>query len=291
MVCASQSFRQNGRLITLLEILQVYASKFADIVSHMQSAVNHIGSEPKFLEDPLFCSSVMMDLEQLEEICNAGELPVTNVLVRHLVGMFRLIYDPDEGMAALAAMVSKAPAIGGDLERMRLTFIDELSTKLFFQLRNEKKEWFEIPRKGWEKITERFPDTVTDIEEMSKCLALSRYAASVFHSLLIVERGLIELGRAIGVTDPKPGWDATCNKMKILLDGGHKSYPPSLTIGFSALEQINQAPQSMKMAWRNKVNHAAGCLTVMSSDFVPDVAEEIVLGTRGFMRRLATDLP
>jgi hypothetical protein len=79
--------------------------------------------------------------------------------------------------------------------------------------------------------------------------------------------------------------------MKILLDGGHKSYPPSLTIGFSALEQINQAAQSMKMAWRNKVNHAAGCLTVMSSDFVPDVAEEIVLGTRGFMRRLATDLP
>ncbi len=47
----------------------------------------------------------------------------------------------------------------------------------------------------------------------------------------------------------------------------------------------------MKMVWRNKISHAAGNLTVLKSEFVPDVAEEIMNATRVFMRRLATDLP
>jgi hypothetical protein len=46
----------------------------------------------------------------------------------------------------------------------------------------------------------------------------------------------------------------------------------------------------MKLAWRNKVNHATGRPIVMS-EFMPEVAEEIIMASRGFMRRLAEGLP
>lgn len=62
-------------------------------------------------------------------------------------------------------------------------------------------------------------------------------------------------------------------------------------IPFHSIEQINQAAQSMKMAWRNKVNHEAGRLVVLDPQFSPQAAEEIIFATRSFMRHLATDIP
>jgi hypothetical protein len=44
-------------------------------------------------------------------------------------------------------------------------------------------------------------------------------------------------------------------------------------------------------AWHNKISHAQNKLVLMTADFSPDVAEEIRIASRSFMRRLATDLP
>lgn len=54
---------------------------------------------------------------------------------------------------------------------------------------------------------------------------------------------------------------------------------------------MNASVQSIKDAWRNKVNHAHGKPTLMTADFRSAVTIEIYMATRGFMRRLATDLP
>jgi hypothetical protein len=69
--------------------------------------------------------------------------------------------------------------------------IDEAEAKVFLALNIREADIYNNPRKGWEEIVERFPDTVTDIEEASKCFALSRYAAAIFHSVQVVEVGLI----------------------------------------------------------------------------------------------------
>ncbi len=57
------------------------------------------------------------------------------------------------------------------------------------------------------------------------------------------------------------------------------------------LEQVQGTIQALQFAWRNKVSHAHGKLTVMTGDFNPEVAEEILYASRAFMRRLATDAP
>jgi hypothetical protein len=90
---------------------------------------------------------------------------------------------------------------------------DELSEILLFSLGLNEAEFYQSPRKGWEEIISVFPATVSDIEESRKCFALSRYAASVFHSLQVVETGLIALGEEIGVNDPHSGWTAVTNRL------------------------------------------------------------------------------
>jgi hypothetical protein len=173
---------------------------------------------------------------------------------------------------------------------LSITVENELSLQQFFTVSPERAEYYKQPFRSWEQIVEAFPDASDDIEEMSKCFALSRYTAAVFHSLLVVECGVVRLGRALGVTDPKEGWDATCKKMEAILKAGHAATIPS-GLDFAFVEQINVLIQSMKHAWRNKVNHASGKLVVIKSGFGEQIAEEIITATRSLMRTLAQGLP
>ena len=49
--------------------------------------------------------------------------------------------------------------------------------------------------------------------------------------------------------------------------------------------------EGLKNAWRNKISHAHGKLILMTTEFSPEVAEEILFATRAFARRLAEGLP
>jgi hypothetical protein len=295
VVCAKCQMGSR-RLVTLLEILQVYVERYAVALSYLQSAANRLqqfiqNEEEDFWEDSDLTVGLLQWLILLDDTCDKDEFPVTRVPVAEVKGMIELAFDKKKSYSKLAPHLLTPIVLFNQLERIRETFIAELQTKLFFSLPSNRKKWFESPTRDWEKVIERFPDTVAEIEEMNRCFALSRYPAAVFHSLMVVETGLIVLGNAIGVSDPKPGWDATSKKLAELVQGGHAKYPSALPLGFSVCEQINQSVQTMKHAWRNKVNHVAGKLFVMRSDVAPDVAEEIIFATRGFMRRLATDLP
>ena len=167
----------------------------------------------------------------------------------------------------------------------------ELDGVLFLHVPFIQATIYNNPQGKWEQIIARFPKTLRDVEEAQKCLCLSRYTAAVFHSLQVVEFGLIELGTFIGVTDPLPGWSAVSNRLKKILDENYKSLTEFERANRPFLEQLNGTIEGLNSAWRNKVSHAHGKLTVMTGEeFHPDVAEEILIATRAFMRRLAEGL-
>lgn len=168
---------------------------------------------------------------------------------------------------------------------------DEAHAMTLLALSTEEADYFSNPRKGWDVVIDRFPDTVTDIEEARKCFALSRYAATVFHTLQVVEVGLIELGKFIKVNDPKSGWTAVASGLKTIVAKKYEDRTDFERQHFELLEQVQGTIEALKNAWRNKVSHAQGRLILMTKDFSPEVAEEILYASRSFMRRLATDLP
>jgi hypothetical protein len=47
----------------------------------------------------------------------------------------------------------------------------------------------------------------------------------------------------------------------------------------------------MKLAWCNKVNHAAGRLMIEKTGFTDVSAEEVIIACRSLMRHLAEGLP
>ena len=120
---------------------------------------------------------------------------------------------------------------------------------------------------------------------------MERYAAAVFHNLQVVEIGLIELGRVLVVTDPQTGWNATTKKLNTVLNTKYPSRTPFQQQHQKFLEQIAATIEMLKSAWRNKVSHAQDKLVLLRTDFTPAIAEEILIASRSFMRRLATEAP
>ncbi|MEH2513467.1 hypothetical protein V1291_004821 [Nitrobacteraceae bacterium AZCC 1564] len=186
---------------------------------------------------------------------------------------------------------SKWSDLVGVCVEFRGRLLDETNEKLFFSLTPLEGEYFEKPRLGWERAIERFPTIVDDVEEARKCFALSRYPASVFHSVQIVETGLIELGKFLKVSDPLSGWTAVSNALTKVIDKKYQERTAFEKKNFQFLEQTQGTVAGLKNAWRNKISHVNGKLVVMTKEFSPEVAEEILMATRAFMRRLAEGLP
>jgi len=178
------------------------------------------------------------------------------------------------------------------VKRSIMTVEDELSLRLFLALEPREADYYNKPWEGWEKVVERFGDTTRDVEEMSKCFALSRYTASMFHALHVAEWGAIKLGEYIGVTDPKKGWGPTERKLAELVKAGHSRVPSALSGHFDFLEQMNREINSMVLAWRHKVDHVANHLSIVPNvEFTPDIAEHIIGSVKVFMTRLMDGIP
>lgn len=174
---------------------------------------------------------------------------------------------------------------------LRTNLMTELESTLFLHVEYSVARYYREPRRGWEEVVTRFPDAISDIEEASKCYALSRYAASIFHSTQVIEIGLIEIGKFISIPDPRSGFTAVCSELKRILEKKYDTLSDFEKANRPFFEQVYATSEALKNAWRNKISHAQQRLVLLSADFTPAIAEEILVASRAFMRRLAEDMP
>jgi hypothetical protein len=281
------------KLLELLFLLQMHkhASHFSDkVVSLSQNMaklpVGYPADLVAFLSAPgeqyeelgEVRLAALRDFTEMESDCTALELVASLATVRKLK---TVISRPNSRYSDVYPLA----------DELRGRLIDEMASKCFWALTTREYEYYEQPRKGWDEIIARFPDSLTDVEEASKCFALSRYAAAVFHSVQVVEVGLIDLGEFIGVNDPLSGWTAVSRALDKIIAKKHQDRTAFERDNFKFLEQVQGTVAGLKNAWRNRISHVQGKLVLMTKDFSPEVAEEILYATRAFMRRLTDGLP
>jgi hypothetical protein len=270
-----------------MEILRAYAGAYvcgAKALALVSQQIHERANDPEqdIRKDAILIERMKGHLSGLFQHCE--HLPATAISITRLL---QVLDSP-----GMIARWTQAPvSFMQMLEEIQSRLQDELSLLLFFKLPPDQKKRFENPQTGWEEVVSRFPDSANDIEEMNKCYALSRFAASVFHCVQAIELGLIQLGIFLGVKDPKSGWTAVTGELDRLVKVGYKALPRKFRKHFSFLEQTHGTAKALQSAWRNKISHAQGRLVLMTSDFGPQVAEEIMIASRSFMRRLATEMP
>jgi hypothetical protein len=270
------------KAVTLLEILRCYAENYvrgAQALSVMSSLI----------EDKPIDAKVVNRLHGhlvnfLEHCCK--ELPMTEQSARSLAKIC------ERGSAAIDVWEQPKVTLQCSIADIQNRLTDELSLNFFFKLSQDRKDYFDDPFKGWADIVTRFDLTLRDVEEMNKCFALCRYTAAMYHAMQIAEAGAIELGIYIGVADPKKGWGPTEKLLQQIVKDGHSKLPPHLAGKFEFLEQMSREIDSMVLAWRHKVDHAANHLAIIpNAEFTPDIAEHVMSAVRVFMLRLLEGIP
>jgi hypothetical protein len=268
------------KVVSLLEILRAYVHLFCRSSWGLAGIASGMGEAGIELKDSVLLSAELRDLGQQ---CEFFDLPVTEDKIADLSEML--------GMGEIWP-VWPASVWASHLNELRSRLESELSHRLFLHMRSDRAKYFDEPRAGWESILEGFPECIVDVEEMRRCFALSRYPACVFHSLQVLELGVVRLGEFMGCADHKKGWDATSNELKKIAKKAYSEKDNWEKRHFQFLEQMDGAVEALKTAWRNKISHAAERLHLIPGGaFAPDIAEEIMAATRAFMRRLATEMP
>jgi hypothetical protein len=269
-----------NRLVSLWDIMRLFEP---DATFRLCRELGQLSRDPgdqfgnTLLTTKRECEQKLIDLRKQ---CDAADLNVSTVEIRRHI---ELMSDPTRQITS------------ADLKIMMIVLTthieDECSTKLFFAIEASHKKYFETPEKGWEQAIERFSDLVDDVYEMGKCYALGRNAAAVFHATQALETGAIHLGKFLRAKDPKIGFVATVNELKRIVKKDPKDRTEFQRQHFAFIEQMEAATVSLQNSWRHKIGHVAGRLILMTADFSDDVAEEILVGSRAFMRRLATEIP
>ncbi len=180
--------------------------------------------------------------------------------------------------------------IVSDLKHLRETLEGELRGELFFHLSMKDADGYSNPRRGWEGIVSRFPRVAIDVEECSRCFALERHGAAVFHVLLVAEFGIIQVANLFNASGDRPGW-GSLERLQRINDKKWNDKSDLERKHADFLKGVLPFAFAIKDSWRHKISHVDNKLEWVDTDFSPEVASEIISATRGFMRRIAEDLP
>jgi hypothetical protein len=270
-------------VVSLLDMLRLYADIFLKEFAEINALENKLFSlaiaQPSLQVPPQRCVEVTVKVGLLFVSCTEHGLTSTAQKCVRI----------NETLEA-RRMVATYGELKQWLAELRERLEDDLQKEVFLHLSAKEVEWYEKPDKDWHEAITRFSKIRHDVEESSKCFALGRYAASLFHILLVAELGIIEVAKLLSVEGDKPGWGAL-DRLKKIHDKAWND-KSSLEQKYSDLLK-NTLPLAfaIKDSWRHKLSHVDNKLVWMDTDFSPEVASEIIAATRGFMRRLANDLP
>jgi hypothetical protein len=256
--------------------------QFSETVRYLVNIAARAGDVGEsFTRQVAYLQQITKHLDSLSCLCGKCGLPMTE----KAIGPLREVVD----LQMNGAQVNFSSIwMGVNVIATRLE--DELSLREFFELEPGQAQRFKNPLKDWEVIVARFPTIRQNVEESSKCFALERYGAAVFHVLQVAEYGVIQLAKLLEVEGDKPGW-ASLKRLQNLIKDPFPQRTALAQRHSPLLENAVPLAIVVKDSWRHKLTHVDNQIVWMDTDFSPQVAEEIIAATRGFMRKLGQDLP
>lgn len=245
-------------------ISSTIASAAANLAHAMAStSYDDATGRPKFIEALDGLLSVFRDLPMPPSLIDQVE----QVKIRALDGTYPVL-----------TLLAQA----GSLQR---AFYIELTRHVFFMVPETHKGLYLDPEKWFGVHTLlKFHGLTRDVRDACQCFALAQWTASVFHSMRILERGLVSLAESVGLDQSAMGlenWknildqiDKKIRQMEALPRGPEKS--ADLQFFSEAATQFRY----FKDAWRNHVSHAR-------ADYDEQDARTILDHVRDFMSHLA----
>jgi hypothetical protein len=132
-------------------------------------------------------------------------------------------------------------------------------------------------------VTAAFPSAEYEIKEASKCLALRRNTACVFHCMRVLEHGLCALAGQFDVPAGHKTWNELIEQIEKAIKEKAKEKPASWKDDQQFYAEAASQFMHFKNAWRNYTAH-------LHFKYTEDEAEPIYRHVRDFMMHIAKRL-
>lgn len=271
-------------LVTLLDFMKqldlATAFRFGTSLGHLTSAFNPVNikfsGSPDEIIIPALRETFKRHYGDIVEFCKAFDLPVSIACGKEILGLLE-----NENTSTGKWLHEPTGELG---KRIRV----ELESKTFFYIPQENARFYQNPFDKWTEACSAFASAIFDIEEGSKCLALHRNTACVFHLMRVMGAGVTALGKSLN----EPTLDASRNLTwdnvlsRCVKELGEK-FAGKSSEWQSDKEFYAKATHTLlavKDAWRNPNVHEVG------SKYTDEETSEIYDAVRSFMRQIAKKL-
>lgn len=258
--------------------MEIDASSFLQAATQLARLHQIFGGLTEAYSEPLVDTSVGMILPAVRKFRSEAE----NVGARlSVVSADRMISTLERKPCPMS--VGQAVLALNDIESR---FADFLSEVRMFALSSAEAiylqsadELIELPI-----FSANFPQSSFEIEEASKCVALGRYTAAVFHAMRMLEIGIRALSKRLSIPDPtKPAeknWAKILNAIREKIDELWPASGRMPNSEGSAFEQLHANLDAVRNPWRNATMH-------VETIYAPHEALHIIRCAAFFMRRLS----
>ena len=210
-------------------------------------------------------------VDELTQLCDDNDLPMS---VKALTRIKQLITLQRTGAKLDADGLQRGSQI------CATTLEDELSARLCFLMEPSEAKAWDKKRAFGEKVSDSFPSTDFEIEEETKCYAIGRYTAAVFHLMRVVDIGLSAFAVSIGADPANKSWEKVLQQIQVKLDENSASKAPDWKETEKYYSELSAHFRTLKNAWRNYTMHGA-------ERYDKDRCEDIFGTVRALMKALA----
>ena len=240
------------------------AVNFYDIGSRLTFARLNFEAVPefKFLKETWKKSLGYKTLKMVRRECESIDLRLSAMCVDEFLKSI-------EGISSSKRLSSVISEIENSIRR-------EMSTVKFFYMPNEQADFYNKEELFGKVVNAKFSSIRYDMVEAGNCLAMGRGTACVFHLMRIMEVGVQEFGRKLGVAlVNEKNWQN-------ILDELNKAIRtlPQKAAGTVEMSQASANLYAVKLAWRNEVMHP-------NDKYTLEEAKNVLRQVKLFMEQLA----
>jgi hypothetical protein len=179
-------------------------------------------------------------------------------------------------------------ALREGVKELRGRLADDLKLPMFFVLTPREGDLYESASAGGAftpSVADAFPSAIYDIEEATKCLALGRSTASVFHLMRTMEVALRVISRRLPSArlSTDRNWNGLIERAQKVLDAHKATKDATWKRNGEFYSDLLARLRAVKDVWRNPTMH-------VERSYSPDEAAEVWTHVASFMKLAATNL-
>lgn len=251
------------RLISWWDMERFSAAGFNYIAEQLAKLAYRVGELPRDLDAKELAVSYEPLFRRIREHCAS-------------LGLRTSVLCIDDFLADLGYDLT-VQKFGTHVAELGNTIRREMWACYFFHMPSSQAEFYDQKELFGAEVNLKFPTVQYDMVEAGNCYAMGRGTACVFHLMRIMETGVQEFGKKLGVpfTDQK-NWQNILDESNKALKALPSKDPATIALGQASAHLFN-----VKLAWRNEVMHP-------NDKYTLEEAKDLIAQVRLFMVQLAS---